>query len=288
MSELATTQRRLWRLLTAPSGVGSALAETGDAEGRSLAGWIRSDERGAAAARLEIYAHAYFQRIHDVLARDFPTLAERLGADGFHDLVTAYLCVHPPERPSLRHAGEPLATFLGHDAAAAPFRRRWPFATDLARLEWALGGAFDAPDAAPLERAALAALPPERWESLTFDLHPSARHLALAWDAVALRQAFEADAEPPPPARRAIVALVWRQRERVRFRTLDAEEAALLERVEAGERFGALCAWLAERHGPEAAASRAAGWLAGWVDAELLVATGPPPAAKPLPRARLA
>jgi hypothetical protein len=272
MSELANTQRRLWRLLAAPSGVGPALAETGDPDGHSLSGWIRSDAAASAVARLEVYAHAYFQRIHDVLARDFPTLADRLGGDGFHDLVTAYLCVHPPDRPSLRHAGERLAPFLAGHAAAAPFRRRWPFAADLARLEWALGAAFDAPDAPPLERATLAARPPDRWASLALVLHPSVRRLELAWDVVGLREAFEADAPPPPPARRATTALVWRQRELVRFRALDAEESALLATIEAGTSFGTLCDRLAERHGPEAAAARAAGRLAAWVDAGLLVA----------------
>ncbi|HKJ24597.1 MAG TPA: DNA-binding domain-containing protein [Myxococcota bacterium] len=277
MSDLATTQRRLWRLLTAPDGVAAALADAGDAEGLALEGWLGSDARATASTRLEIYAHAYFQRIHDVLARDLPTLAAALGADGFHDLAAAYLCVHPPSRPSLRHAGARLPGFLATDAAAAPFRRRWPFAADLARLEWALGEAFDAPDAPPLARAELEALAPERWETLALAPHPSVRRLSVGWNVAALRAAFEADDEDaagaalPSPEAGDATLLVWRSRERVRFRALDADEADLLARLATGATFGALCEAVARRHGPDEAPARAAARLAAWLDAELLV-----------------
>ena len=49
---LDATQRRLWRLLTAPEGVAAALREAGDPDGRSLAGWLVSDARADAAAHL--------------------------------------------------------------------------------------------------------------------------------------------------------------------------------------------------------------------------------------------
>ena len=209
--DLARTQRRLWRLLTAPEGVRAALAEEGDASGASLEGWLRSAPGPAAAVRLEIYANAYFARIHGVMVEDFGALARALGEAGFHDLVTAYLCVHPPERPSLRHVGERLPGFLADHGAAAPFRRRWPFAADLARLEVALADAFDAPDAPALTREDLASVPPERWADLSLTLHPSVRLLRIGSAALALRRAFEADAEPAPGGG-VVPAVVWRRR----------------------------------------------------------------------------
>lgn len=278
MSTLADTQRRLWRLLTAPSGVGTALAEAGDPSGASLDGWLVSDPRVPARVRLEIYANAYFQRIHDALARDFGALAANLGAEGFHDLVTAYLCVHPPERPSLRHAGERLAAFLDAHPAAAPFRRRWPFAADLARLETALADAFDAPDEPPLRREALAAVAPEAWPRLGLRLQRGARVIELAAAACALRERFEADAPDASPEARAgrVTALVWRRRERAHFREIGDEEAELLRLAQLGAPFAELCDRLAARCGAEAAPARAASWLATWTDAELLVGEAPP------------
>jgi hypothetical protein len=273
MSDLVRTQQRLWQLLTAPDGVRAALASRGDPSGRSLEGLLVSDARASAALRLEVYANAYFERIHDVLASDFEALAHALGEAGFHDLVTAYLCVHTPTRPSLRHAGQHLADFLAGHPAARPFRRRWPWAADLARLEWTLADAFDAADAAALERDQLAAVAPERWQDLALALAPCARRLALAWDVAPLRVALEAGGREvtPPGEPVPCTLLVWRRDERVMFRPTDAEEHALLGLLEEGATFGALCAWLAERHGDESAPARAAERLSAWVEAQLLV-----------------
>jgi hypothetical protein len=272
MHALADTQRRLWRLVTAPEGVRAALAEAGDPAAAGLEGWLVSDARLPAALRLEIYANAYFGRIHGVMADDFGALAAAVGGAAFHDLVTAYLCVHPPERPSLRHVGERLADFLEDAAAAEPFRRRWPWAADLARLEIALADAFDAADAPPLAREDLAALPPERWAERVLSLHPAARLLELDPAAPALRRRFEDDETPEPPdgARPPVPVLVWRLRERVQFRAPEPEEAELLRAVGTSAAFGALCETLAARHGAEAAPARAAAWLATWIDAGLL------------------
>jgi hypothetical protein len=270
-SDLANTQRRLWRLLTAPSGVRAALAEAGDPKGDSLRDLVRGDARGSAALRLEVYANAYFYRIHDVLAEDYGALRAALCEEGFHDLVTAYLLVHPPERPSLRDAGARLPRFLASAPEAAPFRRRWPFAGDLAQLEWALVDAFDAPDASPLTAPELAKLPPADWEALVLPLHPSAALLHLEHPVHHLREAFEADGElPTAPGPEATTALVWRRAERVLFRALAPLEAELLERASRGAPFGALCQRLAESEGESEAPVRAASLLAAWVEAGLI------------------
>ena len=147
MQALDELQRRLWRLISAPEGVAEALASEPEARAPSLSDWIVDDAQLGAARRLEVYANAYFARIHECLARDFAALAAAIGEAGFHDLVTAYLIAHPSRHPSLRFIGAALPDYLADAPQAAPFRRRWPWAADLARLEWALGCAFDAADA---------------------------------------------------------------------------------------------------------------------------------------------
>lgn len=275
MDSLATTQRRLWRLLTAPDGVAAALSAAGDPEGASLRGWVRGDAAVDARRRLEVYANAYFERIHDVLADDFGALAASLGADGFHDLVTAYLLVHPPRRPSLRHAGAQLADFLADGPEAEPFRRRWPFAADLARLETALSDAFDARDATPLVHEDLARLPAYEWERLCLEFHPSVRLVPVEHAVDEVRSAFDADAGVPDPVRADAGTLaVWRRRERAFFRRLEPDEAEALAVVWYGRSFGALCDTLAEHGGEGEAPARAAGLLATWVDAGMLIAPG--------------
>jgi hypothetical protein len=271
---LDATQRRLWRLLTAPEGVGAALREAGDPDGRSLEGWLVSDAACGAATRLEVYANAYFTRLYEVLEQDFGALAASLGAAGLNDVATAYLLAHPPRRPSIRHAGERLAEFLAAHPAAEAFRRRWPWAADLARLETALCDAFDAADAPLLARETLAQLPPAEWSALRLRLAPSVRRLALAWPVLPLRAAYEQDAPlPAPPSEpQPNALLVWRRDEVVRWRELDPLEAALLESVESGADFEALCQRAAREVGEPEAPASAAAHLSTWLASGLLAA----------------
>jgi hypothetical protein len=232
-----------------------------------------SDDRLSAALRLEVYANAYFYRILDALKEDYGELAAALGHAGFHDLVTAYLLAHPPSHPSLRWAGARLARFLAEERAAEPFRRRWPFAPDLARLEWALVDAFDAADAEILDRDALAALPPSAWADLRLAFHPSVRLLRLSYPVHRMRKGSAAEGAVTPPAAHApepTAILVWRSGERAQSRALEPLEADLLEAALGGARFGELCERAAEALGDAEGPLRVAGILDGWVEGRLL------------------
>lgn len=266
---LAEIQRRLWRLIAWPEGVRAAL-ETEPGGAPPLAAWVRSDERLCAEDRLDVYANAYFYRIHDVLAEDFPTLAHALGEDAFHDLATSYLAVHPSRHPSLRHVGARLADFLAGHPAAASFRERLPCAADLARFEAASEDVFDAADLPAATREDLARVPPERWDGLPVVLRPSVRLLALGWPVHEARRALR-DEQPLPALQPASLRLcVWRREEQVCTRELLPDEAEALAGAAAGIDFGSLCERIAAVHGDEEAPGRAAAWLGAWVDDGLL------------------
>lgn len=239
----------------------AALAEEGPGAEAALVALLAGDAQAPAAVRLEVYANAYFHRLHDVLRGDYAALAAALGADAFHDLATAYLLACPPRHFSLRYAGDRLAAFLaGDEPGAAFFSARWPYAADLAALEWARVDAFDAPDDEPLTREALAALAPEAWATLPLRLRAAARLLALAWPVDRLRRAA-ASGEPLPLAAFApepTHLCVFRDGDDVRDRRLDPGEAALLARADTGTTFGALCDTLGS---PEAAAAHLTRWL---------------------------
>lgn len=268
---LAALQRRLSQLVTAPEGVTALLEAEGDAEGRSLVTWLADDARLPAARRLDVYANAYFARIHDCLKEDYAALHAALDDDGFHDLVTAYLMLHPSRRPSLRFAGAALPDFLAADPAADPFRRRWPWASDLARLEWALVDAFDALDTEPLRRDDLAHVPAEHWPQLRLRLRPSVQLLSLAWPVHAMHRAWEQGRPVSgPAATRDVVVCIWRRSERVHFRALTPPEAELLEAVHAGAPFGVLCEQAEQTLGATTTPAFAAECLSRWVRDELL------------------
>lgn len=265
-SGLMETQRALLEWISAPEGVRSALDAAGDPDGRAVAALVRGDARTGAVERLEIYANAYFFRILGCLAEDFGALRSYLGSEWFHDLVTAYLIAHPPTQPSLRHAGDGLAAFLRGSAAAEPFRRRCPFAADLAALEWALLAAFDAPDAPVVSREQIAAVPPEHFEGLRFEFQPALQCLSIAASAQQIRRAYDRS-EPLPDAAlesRVGAVCVWRREERVFHRLLEPLEFDALERARAGAHFGEICVAIAEACGGDAAPGRAAALLSAW------------------------
>jgi hypothetical protein len=273
---LGAIQQRLWRLITEPSGTLAALAAEGDADGSALAALIRRDHGLAPVDRLAVYANAYFVRLHDCLREDFGALARALGPATFHDLVKTYLMMHPPARPSLRHAGAHLAEHLATEPFAAIFSRRCSYAADLARLEWAMVDAFFAEDAPMLAREDLAAVAPETWSGLRFETTPSLHLLACAWPVHAVRERFDREGtedawdEAPSLPAEATELRVWRLDERVRYRAIARLEGEALEAARAGEPFGVICERVAETLGEAEAASRAAALLAAWVSDGLL------------------
>jgi len=268
-SALGALQQELWRLITAPSGVEPAAGD------REIAALLRGDANASPSERLGVYANAYFARVHDCLKDDFGALARALGPDAFHDLVKTYLMIHPPERPSLRHAGVHLAEHLAEPPFAEIFARRCAYAADLARLEWAISLAFFAPDAPALASSALAEVAPEAWASLRFAVTPSLHLLTCAWPVQIARERFERagedaiGAEPTLEAEPTAIR-VWRCAERVRFARISALERDALDGVRAGESFAQLCDRLAAEVGDADAAGRAAALLSSWIADGLL------------------
>ncbi|MDQ3339026.1 MAG: DNA-binding domain-containing protein [Myxococcota bacterium] len=242
-ADLAALQRTFHDAITgvAPLDSASSLVEGGDP-----------------LARLHVYANAYFARIHDVLAADFPKLAALLGDDSFRALVKPYLRAHPTTNPSLREAGVHLASFLDDVHHA-----------DLARLERARVEAFDGADAAPLTRDDLAAFAPEDFPTLPLRLVPTAQLVALATNADDVWDALETARPTPPLAKSSRTVLVWRRDVTVIHRTLEPDEVTTLWRVAAGASFADICAFFA---GDASGVERALELLLRWLDAGILVA----------------
>jgi hypothetical protein len=219
----------------------------------------------SASDRLDIYRNAYAARLVGVLRQDFPGVAA-LAGEGFDDLARAYLARHPSTAPAVRQLGRHFAEFLD---------RRDPVLAGMARFEWALAAAFDAPDCAPLTFADLAGLPPDAWTDLRLLFVPSLRRLDLdasvpeAWSAVQ-----EGRALPSPGCGAAMPWVVWRRDLTPHFRPLAADEATMLDAARNGAGFGVLCQSLCVWHAPEAASARAAGLLRAWLDQALVAATG--------------
>jgi hypothetical protein len=219
-----------------------------------------------ATGRLAIYAEMYQARLVDVLREDFARVLALVGDEAFAALAARYLARHLPTHPSIRWAGRRFPDFL---AGAGDVR---PYLADLARLEWARGEVFDAPDAEPLRLADLRAIPPGDWPALRFRPIPACRVITCAWPA---HEIWAAAADPASaagaPASAATVIRVWREGWSVSHAAMAEPEQAALRLLQRGESFGSLCAAFGDDLAPEAAAREVGGLLLRWIEDGLLV-----------------
>ncbi|WP_295996931.1 DUF2063 domain-containing protein [Rugamonas sp.] len=230
----------------------------------AIVGAVREQFGLKADARLAIYHNAYRIRLREALSASYDKTWSYIGDDMFAALADSYIAAHPSHHPNLRWFGGDFAAHAARELADHPF------IAELAQFEWALGLAFDAPDAAAVSAAGLADIAPEAWGALVFGLHPSVRLLALEWNVVALWQALGQDQGPPDVEQAAAPQtwMVWRTADQPHFRSLPAAEAQALHRIGAGATFGDVC----EAAGDEAAALAMAGYLQHWLAQGVLTA----------------
>jgi hypothetical protein len=240
---------------------------------RVIEAQVAGSARVSIETRLGIYAGAYGSRLIDALGSSYPALAALLGEDDFRILGAKYVASHDSPYFSIRNYGDALEEFLG----AHPDYAEVPLLAELARWEWTLCAVFDAADAEPVGPEALARVAPEDWAALRFEFHPSARRLALRWNAPQLWKALTEEAERPElrVLAQPIEWLAWRQDLKTYFRSLEPGEAAVLDAARSRSSFGELCELLAAVHGAEQAPLAAAALLSRWVGDGLLVAAAP-------------
>jgi hypothetical protein len=227
---------------------------------------VVGSQRVPVGTRLAIYSDAYCSRLIEALESNYPALAKLLGPHDFAALGTAYVRAHDSGFRSIRYYGHELPAFLEDDADYA----KVPILAELAHWEWAMTGAFDAADVAPVDVDSVANVAPDRWAQLQFELHPSLRRLALFWNAPQMWNALTSDAEArPQPAVQAEPRhwLLWRADLQTYFRSLPLPEAEALDTARAGGRFGAICVELAAHFSEDETPTRAAAYLKGWIEA---------------------
>jgi hypothetical protein len=169
----------------------------------------------------------------------------------------------------VRPFGKSLAAFL---ANTAPYRDN-PAVIEMARFEWAMGEAFDAPGAEPLGAAAVLALPSEAWATLAFGPLPSLRRVTLAYEVPqAWQRRKEVQVGDLTVGRAAEPAtwVIWRPALETNYRSLEADEAVLLDALIEGRPFPELCEAIASLTGEDQAPARAAGLLRAWVEAGMI------------------
>ncbi|MBN9086718.1 MAG: putative DNA-binding domain-containing protein [Reyranella sp.] len=237
----------------------------------AFSGAVRDTRKADRLTLLGVYRDAYFWRLIEVLTTDYPGLMAMCGPADFDHMARAYIAANPSRYRSVRWFGQYLADFL---SATAPYKSV-PAAAEMACFEWALGEAFDAPDAQPVAAADVMALPAETWGTLAFTPLPSLHRLSLSFE---VPQAWQTRNEVEPGDLEVAAAagpvswVVWRPDRTTHFRSMEPDEAAMVEVMVEGRTFPEMCEALLPYVGEGRAAARAAGLLRGWVE-EGMIAT---------------
>ena len=215
-----------------------------------------------------VYQNAYRLRLVEILGHDFAKLQEYLGDDEFARMGNAYVDAHPSDHPNARWFSRHLPEFL---------KKTWPWARkaelhDLAVLEKALNDSFDAPEAPFVTHAGLAALDPSLFGDVMLTIHPSACRFKVTTNVTSLWASMKCEQRPPAAQvlKEPMEIMVWRQGISARFRMLGAEEAMAVDEAANGVPFGVLCEMIAVMDDPDTAAMRAASYLRGWIEAEIV------------------
>ena len=231
-----------------------------------VAGTVKVD----ASTRLQIYANAYRLRLLEVLQLDYEALHTLMGDREFQRLGRAYIDRYPSAHPNIRWFGLSMCRFLRENT---PYRAH-PVLAEMAAIEWALRSAFDAGDVDPLTVNEVAAVPPQSWPTMRPIPQPSVQRLNFEWNTVTLWKAIDADELPPQPQKleRATGWVVWREKLRPQFRSLEVDEAWALDAVLQRKPFSVicegLCEWIDEQH----VGLRAATLLKTWVSEGIIAA----------------
>ena len=239
---------------------------------------VLDNSRTTRRTLMGVYQLAYVSRLVDIVRNEYPALEAWCGTDAFDELVRAYIAAVPSRTQNARWVGRRLPEFLrGHESAADV-----PELAEIADIERALADAFDAPDAPVLGLAGLQVFAPETWGRLVFAPHPSAVRINAAHNSFAIWQSLTKDATPPEAERlpEPEAVLVWRYGTSPRVRVMGAEEAMIWTEAGGGRRFDELCEMLAAFDDPAGAAGRAAGYLQGWLTAEMITAAKLAPVTK--------
>lgn len=218
-----------------------SLRESQEAMRDAILAGVRHEDAG-----MEVYRYAYGARLVQTLRSNYPVVAERLGADAFVRIARRHVVTYPSQHYNIRWYGAHLWRLLDDGYA------------DLARMEWALGLAFDAEDRATLTWEALKSTPVDAWADLPLALHPSTQVLAMSWGVAKM---WEDGAEP---RRQDHALLVWRKDLQAHWRVASHAEAAALRALRLGT-LASACAAI-----PEADAEQVGAWFAGWVSEGML------------------
>ncbi|MBB3393229.1 hypothetical protein FHT82_006022 [Rhizobium sp. BK275] len=135
-----------------------------------------------AEKRYNVYRNNVTVSLIAALASIFPAVERITGTDFFRAMARFHVRETPPASPLLFEYGRDFADFIDR----YEYAQHMPWLSDVARIERAWLDAYHAADAPALRAEALAAIPPEELDDVTFQPHPATRVISSAHPAVTI------------------------------------------------------------------------------------------------------
>lgn len=129
-----------------------------------------------------VHARNVRNSLMTALGQSFPTTAHLAGPRAFDRLARDFIIHHPPRLGWISAYGAELPDFLGKHATS----RSQACLADMARIEWARVKASFAEEAAGLDLALLASMPPDDLMDHRVGLHPCATLIRSPYPAYAI------------------------------------------------------------------------------------------------------
>ncbi len=195
---------------------------------------LTGNERVPPEEQLEIYREQFWLRHTSSLLEDFEGLAGVIGQRQWERLVEGYLEAHPPASFTLRDLGSRMPEYVEQQT----WLSHYSLCVDMARVEWCYVEVFDAADSAPLDPAALAAIPEDAWPGARLELAPALRMLRVGYPVAALRRELRTNTgndSVPIPEREPQNLVVYRAKNRNMYHQVLSDAAyALLSALKDG------------------------------------------------------
>jgi hypothetical protein len=230
---LEALQRWMLAMISDPRGVAAALQA--QAVPPSLA--VRSDQLaqvilpGPAQSpleRLEVYRHAYFARLLEVLRNLFPCLRYAVGDAVFDTWMVGYVQAYPPSSYTLSRLADRLPDYLDATRPADWGR----FVVELAHLERAIDRVFEGPGPEGLPPLTL----PDRLSgNLRLSLAPGTELHAFAFPVSRYYTEFRQGGQPTWPVEERQWVVLTRRDYVVRRYELSEPQFAVLRALSAGQ-----------------------------------------------------
>lgn len=264
MTELVTVQKWLQAFIVDPGTDEEALLSAEAAAGlgpNSAENMILPSPTLQPAERIQIYRNMYLLRMEEALEMDFPVIQYFVGERPFFNLVAEYVEAYPSRSWTLDHLGRHFAKFLGECEGL----EHKDFLHDMARVEWALCDAFNAPNSTSIQMTDLANVDPEDFEKLILKPIPSLQVVPVEHNVNAYYKKWVAEETPPEPTALKDWLVIWRDSTDFKRWRLGVSEAGnhflsiLLAQKTLGE---ALEDTIEKYEVPEAELFE---WFSGWV-----------------------